>query len=225
MEARLPPSKVGFGQVRTGPPGRTTRSEASGAFSGLPELFADRAELGDRPSPRARFAERMRARIPGVAARLGLEDDRLRGRTFEQVVEDVFLRNPRVSERILRQASATRLEDLTSSEKVRQRVGRCCPDHRDSEAHRFAAGVVAVLTGLDPTEVSDAAPDLGLLGSVRLNLYTRPRSERSQLNTALHDATDFLKSAGVEGLNRAVWGAESTFGSAIRSFFGAPRTE
>lgn len=184
------------------------------------ELFPDQTVSRPRVSPRERFADRVRERIPGVVGALGLAGERLDGRDFESLVETHFLRNPEVTERMLRQASGVRLEDLASSDKVRHRVLRCCPEHRQSREHRFTVGMVAALTGIEPRELSEATPDLGMLGSVRRNLYVRPFSERNRLTTALHDATDYLKGAGVKGLNKAVWGIDSTFWSAVASFIG-----
>lgn len=196
-----------------------------GGVSATPRWYEDSLQLPpSRPSPRACFEERVRERIAGVEARLGLLGVTLRGQSLEDMVQKHFLSNPQVDERMLRQAAVVRIEDLTSSERVKRRVEDGCPNHRYSRSHRFAVGIISALTGLEPKELSEAAPDLGLMGSVRLNLYTRPKSEWAQFTTALHDATDYLKSTGVEGLNEALWGTESTFGSALRSYLRGPQT-
>ncbi|MBL9038901.1 MAG: hypothetical protein JNG84_10325 [Archangium sp.] len=94
------------------------------------------------------------------------------------------------------------------------------PEARSLPVHKFTIALFSGATGIDAVELSDKFPDLGLTGAPGTGLLFAAKSERVQRSTALHDFTDYLRSAGVEGLNKAVWGTEDRVKSAVVSFVG-----
>ena len=59
-----------------------------------------------------------------------------------------------------------------------------------------------------------------------MRLYTQHFQVPSllpQRSTALHDFTDYLRGAGLKGLNKAVWGVENRVLSALVSAVGGGR--
>lgn len=97
------------------------------------------------------------------------------------------------------------------------------PNARHLPAHKFTVSLMAAATAMDEKTLSNVFPDLGMSGHQSIKLPFRRRffwaatTERVQRSTALHDFTDYLRSAGITGLNEAVWRVESRMWSALNS--------
>ncbi|WP_224371397.1 hypothetical protein [Hyalangium versicolor] len=155
----------------------------------------------------------MLARLRHADEALGLE---LEGDSVESLFRRAILDNPRVTNEQLLAISRVTLEQLATRPEDRAQVLKKFPNARQLPVHRFAVALMAGATGVDPQALSETTPDLGLAGSAQMPLLLwAPRDEREQRFTALHDFTDYLRGAGVQGLNEAVWGVESREFSAI----------
>jgi hypothetical protein len=124
------------------------------------------------------------------------------------------LDNPRVTnEHLLGMRRAT-LEQMADTPEEQARTLEKYPHIRQHPAHRFCAALFGAAMGVDPDAVSRVAPSLGLTGAPSTPLLYLARRERMQRNTILHDLTEHMRArAGVNGLCKAVWGAEGQFGS------------
>ncbi|QSQ18750.1 hypothetical protein JY651_25660 [Pyxidicoccus parkwayensis] len=119
--------------------------------------------------------------------------------------------------------SKVTLDQLATDPKDRQKVLEKVPNARELPVHKFTVAMLASATGVDPQKLSEACPDLGLTGAPGTPLLYAASSERMQRSTALHDFTDYLRGAGVKGVNKAVWGVENRILSAIVSAVGGGR--
>ena len=126
------------------------------------------------------------------------------------------LDNPRVTnEHLLGMRRAT-LEQMGDTPEEQARTLAKYPDIREHPAHRFCAAIFGAAMGVEPEAVSRVAPSLGLTGAPSTPLLYLAGRERMQRNTILHDLTEHMRArAGVDGLNKAVWGAEGQFGSTL----------
>jgi hypothetical protein len=115
------------------------------------------------------------------------------------------------------------LEDLATSPEDRAKVLKKVPNARELPVHKFTVAMLASATGIDPKALSEACPDLGLTGAPGTPLLYAAKTERMQRSTALHDFTDYLRGAGVKGMNKAVWGVENRILSALVSATGGGR--
>ncbi|QSQ28179.1 hypothetical protein JY651_20010 [Pyxidicoccus parkwayensis] len=155
----------------------------------------------------------MLERVRRADATLGFT---LGGSTVEDFFRRNLLDNPRVTDAQLLAISQVALEQLATPPELRARVLEKVPEARQLPSHRFTVALMAAVTGLDAQALSEATPDLGLTGSPQVPwLLWAPRTEREQRCTSLHDFTDYLRAAGVQGINAAVWGVESRELSAL----------
>jgi len=115
------------------------------------------------------------------------------------------------------------LEQLAPSPEDRAKILKKVPNAQELPVHKFTVALMSAATGIDAQKLSDAVPDLGLTGAPGTPLLYAAKTERMQRSTALHDFTDYLRGAGIKGLNKAVWGVEDRILSAIVSATGGGR--
>jgi len=149
-------------------------------------------------------------------------DTKLGGDSVERMLVEGILKNPKITNDMLMKMSQVPLEKLADAPKDKAEIERRVPGSRDLASHKFTVGLLSAITGLDPKQLSRAAPGLGVTGAPGTPILFAPKSTGLQRSTALHDTTDYLKGAGVEGLNKAVWGYESSTWSAAQSLRGVP---
>jgi hypothetical protein len=178
-----------------------------GAWRGGPETPVGKAIAG--------MIERMRGSdASGI---------KIKGDTIESLFTRAILDNKHVSNEQLLAMGRVKLEDLATSPEDRAKVLEKVPNARELPVHKFTVAMLAAATGLDPKQLSDVCPDLGLTGAPGTPLLYAAKGEGMQRSTALHDFTDYLRGAGIKGLNKAVWGVENRVLSAIVSAVGGGR--
>ena len=160
--------------------------------------------------------------IQGMVNRARQFDTKLGGESVEHMLTEGLLKNPAVTNDMLMRMSRVPLEKLADTPSDRAETERRVPGSRNLPSHQFTVGLLSAITGVDPRQLSQASPGLGVTGSPGTPVLFAPERTGLQRSTALHDTTDYLKYAGVSGLNRAVWGSESSVISAARSVFGVP---
>ncbi|HSP77191.1 MAG TPA: hypothetical protein VLQ93_01585 [Myxococcaceae bacterium] len=161
--------------------------------------------------------------INTMLERLRQCDIRIKGDTPESLFRRAILDNKHVTNEQLVAMSKVTLEQLASSPKDRQKTLERIPNARELPVHKFTVALLSAVTGIDPQKLSEATPDLGMTGAPSTPLLYAAKSERMQRSTALHDFTDYLRGAGIKGLNKAVWGVENRVLSAIVSALGGGR--
>jgi len=144
-------------------------------------------------------------------------DVKLGGDSVERMLTEAFLKNPKITNDQLMQIGRVPLERLAESPEDQAEIERRVPGSRNLASHQFTVGLLSSLTGLDPRQLSQAAPGLGVTGAPGTPILFAPGSTGLQRSTALHDTTDYLRGAGVQGLNKAVWGVENRVISALIS--------
>jgi len=145
------------------------------------------------------------------------------GETPESLFTRNVLENPDISNDQILAMSRVPLEKLADSPEDRQTVEQRIPNARELDSHHFTVALVAAVTGVDPQQLSQVSPGLGMTGSPSTPLLFAPERTGLKLSTALHDFTDYMRAAGVAGVNKAVWGRESSWLSAAISLGGVPR--
>ncbi len=164
--------------------------------------------------------------IAGMIERMRASDAaniQIKGDTMESLFTRAILDNKHVTNEQLIAISQVKLEDLATSPEDRAKVLKKVPNARELDVHKFTVGMLAAATGLDPKQLSEVCPDLGLTGAPGTPLLYAAKTERMQRSTALHDFTDYLRGAGIKGMNKAVWGVENRVLSAIVSAVGGGR--
>jgi hypothetical protein len=187
----------------------TTRPAAPmpGAWRGGPDTPVGKAIAG--------MIERMRASdASGI---------KIKGDTMESLFTRGILDNKHVTNEQLLAMGNIKLEQLATDPESRAKVLKKVPNARELPVHKFTVGMLAAATGIDPKALSEACPDLGLTGAPGTPLLYAAKTERMQRSTALHDFTDYLRGAGLKGLNKAVWGSEDRIISAAISALGGGR--
>lgn len=122
---------------------------------------------------------------------------------------------------------------VANSEEDIKLAERLIPEARTLPVHKFTVSLMYAATsvdkktdvspGVDEKELSRIFPDFGMVGHQTIKLpfgkrfFSASKDPRIQRSTALHDFTDYLKSSGVEGLNKAVWHIEHRKWSALNS--------
>ncbi|HEY8209488.1 MAG TPA: hypothetical protein VIG99_18495, partial [Myxococcaceae bacterium] len=149
-------------------------------------------------------------------------DVKLGGDSVERMLTEGILKNPSITNDMLMQMSRVPLSKLADTPSDRAETERRVPGSRNLASHQFTVGLLSAITGADPKALSQASPGLGVTGSPGTPVLFAPERTGLQRSTALHDTTDYLKYAGVAGLNKAVWGSESSTWSAAKSVFGVP---
>ncbi|ADO70737.1 hypothetical protein [Stigmatella aurantiaca] len=147
----------------------------------------------------------------------------IKGDTTESLFTRAILDNKHVSNEQLLAISQVKLEQLATSPEDRAKVLKKVPNARELDVHKFTVGMLASATGIDPKKLSEACPDLGLTGAPGTPLLYAAEGAGMQRSTALHDFTDYLRGAGVKGMNKAVWGVENRILSAVVSAVGGGR--
>jgi hypothetical protein len=164
--------------------------------------------------------------IAGMMERLRGSDAagiKLKGDTIESLFTRAILENKHVTNEQFLAMGQVKLEDLATSPADRAKVLKKVPNARELPVHKFTVAMLAAATGLDPKQLSEVCPDLGLTGAPGTPLLYAAKTERMQRSTALHDFTDYLRGAGLKGLNKAVWGVEDRILSAAVSALGGGR--
>lgn len=138
-----------------------------------------------------------------------------------------FVGDPKVSdEMLLAMSSRVKLADVARTPEQCKDIEERVPGCRQLPSHRVTVALLSALTGIPADQLSANCPDLGLSGTPDDGLWepgtgvgeVDDRKEEFQLATVLHDVTDYLQDAGIEGLNEAVWGYDDGFSSAIASW-------
>jgi len=147
----------------------------------------------------------------------------IKGDTAASLFGRAILDSKHVTNEQLIAMSKVTVDQLATDEKTKAKVLKKVPDVRDLPVHKFTVALMSAATGIDAKTLSEAVPDLGLTGSPSTPLLYAAKGEGMQRSTALHDFTDYLRGAGVKGLNKAVWGVENRVLSAIVSAVGGGR--
>jgi hypothetical protein len=164
--------------------------------------------------------------IAGMIERMRASDAsgiQIKGDTVESLFTRAILDNKHVTNDQLLAISQVKLEQLATSPEDRAKVLKKVPNARELPVHKFTVAMLAAATGVDPKALSEACPDLGLTGAPGTPLLYAAKTEKMQRSTALHDFTDYLRGAGVKGMNKAVWGVENRVLSALVSAVGGGR--
>ena len=158
--------------------------------------------------------------VDGMLARLDTSDLRIDGKSPRDLFETHILDNPKVTDDQIRAMTNLSDDQMSDSRRAKRRTLRRFPDVRESINHRFTVDLIAGITGLDPQKLSEAKPSLGLTGSAQWMLSPLWKSEVPEVQrfTAIHDATSVMQGAGIDGLNKAVWGQGSSAVSAVLNF-------
>lgn len=151
------------------------------------------------------------------------KDISIKGDTPASLLGRAILDSKRVTNEQLIAMSKVSLDQLATDPATRQKVLDKVPNARELPVHKFTVAMLSAATGIDPQQLSEACPDLGLTGAPNTPLLYAAKTERMQRSTALHDFTDYLRGAGIKGLNKAVWGVENRILSAIVSATGGGR--
>ncbi len=150
-------------------------------------------------------------------------DVKIKGDTPESLFRRAILDNKHVTNEQLLAMTQVKLEQLDSGPETRQQVLKKIPNARELPVHKFTVALMSAATGIDAQKLSEACPDLGMTGAPGTPLLYAAKTERMQRSTALHDFTDYLRGAGIKGLNKAVWGVENRILSAAVSALGGGR--
>ncbi|MCE9666564.1 hypothetical protein LY474_01955 [Myxococcus stipitatus] len=159
--------------------------------------------------------ERMQ-KVPG-------NDISIKGDTPASLLGRAILDGKKVTNEQLIAMSKVTLDQLATDPETRAKVLKKVPNARELPVHKFTVAMLSAATGIDPAKLSEACPDLGLTGAPNTPLLFAAGGEGLQRSTALHDFTDYLRGAGIKGLNKAVWGVENRILSAIVSAVGGGR--
>ncbi len=141
-----------------------------------------------------------------------------------------FVGDPKVTDdMLLAMSSRVKLADVARTPEQCKDIEERVPGCRQLPSHRMAVALLSALTGIPADQLSAQCPDLGLSGTPDHGLWepgtgvaeVDERKGEFQLSNVLHDVTDYLKDAGVEGLNEAVWGHDDGVISAALSWYEA----
>ncbi|QRO00317.1 hypothetical protein JRI60_15440 [Archangium violaceum] len=161
--------------------------------------------------------------INGMLERLKQCDITIKGDTPESLFRRAILDNKHVTNEQLLAMSKVTLDKLDSGPETRKKVLEKIPNARELPVHKFTVAMLSAATGIDAQKLSEACPDLGMTGAPNTPLLYAAKGEGMQRSTALHDFTDYLRGAGIKGLNKAVWGVENRVLSAAISALGGGR--
>ncbi|NTX64853.1 hypothetical protein HUA74_29790 [Myxococcus sp. CA051A] len=150
-------------------------------------------------------------------------DVTIKGDTPASLLGRAILDGKKVSNEQIIAMSKVTLDQLATDPKDREKVLKKVPNARELPVHKFTVAMLSAATGIDPQKLSEACPDLGLTGAPGTPLLYAAEGQSTQRSTALHDFTDYLRGAGIKGLNKAVWGVENRILSALVSIVGGGR--
>jgi len=161
--------------------------------------------------------------IQTMMARMDQCQVTLNGDTPSSLFSRAILDNRHVTnEQILAMANV-KLEQLTDSPEDRAKVLKKIPNAQQLDSHKFTVAMLAAATGVDAQKLSEMTPSLGMTGAPGTPLLYAPKTPAMQRGTAMHDFTDYLRGAGIQGLNKAVWGVENRILSALAMVAGRGR--
>ncbi|HEY8208332.1 MAG TPA: hypothetical protein VIG99_12670 [Myxococcaceae bacterium] len=172
--------------------------------------------------------------VQAMAERARASTTRIGGQSAEGLLTRAILANPLISNEQIMAMSRMRPAGVASTPRAIERTLREIPDARSQPNHQFTVDLLHAVTGIDRETISRNGPDLGMTGSAERGAVLpwnwgrpflwRPDNDREALSTALHDFTDTMATAGVRGVQQAIWGSEDRAGSAARSWInGVPR--
>ena len=139
------------------------------------------------------------------------------GETPKSMFEKYILNNRNIPDDMIRKMNNVPLSKLADSPADSKRALERIPNVRETKNHKFTVDLLAGITGHDPAALSKAAPALGMTGTPS-TVFWNPQTPPVQRFTALHDATSYLKDAGVPGLNQKMWGVDNNVASAVLGF-------
>ncbi|AGC44085.1 hypothetical protein MYSTI_02769 [Myxococcus stipitatus DSM 14675] len=195
-------------EAKVGTPGQAQATQPlPGAWRGGPDTEVGKAVQA--------VWDRMK-NMPGA-------DVTIKGDTPASLLGRAILDGKKVTNEQIIAMSKVTLEQLATDPKDVEKVLKKVPNARELPVHKFTVAMLSAATGVDPKKLSEACPDLGLTGAPGTPLLYAAKGEGVQRSTALHDFTDYLRGAGVKGMNKAVWGVESRVLSALVSVVGGGR--
>ena len=163
--------------------------------------------------------------ISGMLSRIRSSDAagiQIKGDTIESLFSRAILDNKHLSNDQLLAMTHVTLDQLADGPSDSAKILKKIPNARELPVHKFTVAMLAAATGVDPKALSEASPGLGMTGAPDVFVFAAG-GEGLQRSTALHDFTDYLRGAGVKGVNKAVWGVENRVLSAIVSAVGGGR--
>ncbi|WP_224365392.1 hypothetical protein [Hyalangium versicolor] len=163
--------------------------------------------------------------IAGMINRMRSSDAagiQLKGDTIESLFTRAIIDNKHVTNDQLLAMTKMTVDQLSDGPEDSAKILKKIPNARELPAHKFTVAMLAAATGVDPKALSQASPGLGMTGAPDVFIFAAP-TEGLQRSTALHDFTDYLRGAGLKGMNKAVWGVENRVLSAIVSAVGGGR--
>ncbi|WP_338867574.1 hypothetical protein [Myxococcus stipitatus] len=193
-------------EAKVGTPGQALAT-LPGAWRGGPETEVGKAVQA--------IWDRMK-NMPGA-------DVTIKGDTPGSLLGRAILDGKKVTNEQIIAMSKISLEQLATDPKDREKVLKKVPNARELPVHKFTVAMLSAATGVDPKKLSEACPDLGLTGAPGTPLLFAADGAGLQRSTALHDFTDYLRGAGLKGMNKAVWGVENRVLSALVSAVGGGR--
>lgn len=150
-----------------------------------------------------------------------------------------FVINPAIDDAQLVAMSKVQPQQLATPPEKRKEVVEEFPDYAQQPSHRLAVALLSAICDIPYSQLSALCPDMGFSGTAGTRLW-RPgegifeqlmpdfvaTTEEFELANVLHDTTDSLEQAGIEGTNEDVWGVDGAAGSAclsvIRALFENP---
>ncbi len=207
-------------------PNSTPRYEPQDEHLPLAEAMCSAAFVIVKRSPEAQNAvKKMAARILQLEAHYAAQGTELKidGVSVMKMFMIEFVMNPRVTDEMLIKMGSVELKDLARTPERRKNIEERVPGCRELITHKMTVALLSAVTGIPPEILSSHCPDLGLSGTPGLGLWEPGTGypeqlvggkEDFQIANILHDTTDFLKDAGIDGINFAVWGQEGSIASA-----------
>ena len=203
--------------------GHTQVNSFEGPARARPAAAAQPIPGAWRGGPETEVGKAVQSMVSRLQSNPDANNITIKGDTAASLFSRAILDSKHVTnEQIIAMANVP-LEALASSEKEKAKTYKKVPNVRDLPVHKFTVAMMSAATGIDPQKLSEAVPDLGLTGAPSTPLLYAAKGEGMQRSTALHDFTDYLRGAGVKGLNKAVWGVEGRILSAIVSAVGGGR--
>ena len=151
--------------------------------------------------------------ISGMVSRMKFDRGlRIDGYSATRIVVENFLDDPNVTNEQITQISRRARNDfgVRDLDNVRNKY----PDYASRLGHIVAVDAMYILTGQNQAWISDHLSGLGFTGTPG-KLITYATDPKLLLGTILHDITDYLQDAKIEGINKAIWGVSGKVTSAL----------
>ncbi|WP_090489578.1 hypothetical protein [Myxococcus virescens] len=203
--------------------GHTQVNSFEGAARARPAAAAQPIPGAWRGGPDTEVGKAVQSIVSRLQSNPDANNITIKGDTAASLFSRAILDSKHVTNEQLIAMANVSLDQLASDEKTKAKVYKKVPNVRDLPVHKFTVAMMSAATGIDPQKLSEAVPDLGLTGAPNTPLLYAAKGEGMQRSTALHDFTDYLRGAGIKGLNKAVWGVENRVLSAIVSAVGGGR--